>query len=58
MVEQSGTNSVLNLRDGIAKLLGYCLTFQGFDGVRVSGSGHNDKSDDGDVGSCFLQAII
>lgn len=58
MVEQPGTNSVLNLRDSIAKLLGHCLPFQGFDGVRVSGGGHNDKSDDGDIGACFLQAII
>ena len=58
MVEQPGTDSVLNFRDGVAKLLGHCLTFKGFDGVRVGGGGHNDKGDDRVIGSCFLQAII
>jgi len=58
MVKQSSTDSVLNLRNSIAELLGHCLTLKRFNGVRVGGGGHNDKGDDGNVGPCFLQAII
>jgi len=58
MVEQPSTNSVLNLCDSIAELLGHCLTFKGFDGVGMSGGGHDNEGDDCHIGSCFLQAVI
>lgn len=43
VVEQSLTDAVLDLRDGVAQLLGDGLTFKRFDGVGVRCGGHDDK---------------
>ena len=58
VVEETCPNTVLNLRDRIAKLLGDGLTLERIDGVRLSRGRMNEERDDGGIRSCLLQAEV
>jgi len=44
-LEHSCADPVLNFCDSVPQLFRYCLTFESFDGVRMSRGGHDDKRD-------------
>jgi hypothetical protein len=58
VVEQSGSNTVLDLGDSIAKLLRHGLSFESFDSVRMRRCRHNDESHDCDSRSGLLQSVV
>lgn len=58
VLEEAVADAVLDLGDGLAELLDHGLALQRFDGVRVGSGGHDDESDDGDVGPEFLEAVV
>ena len=58
MLEEACANAVLDFSDRIMKLFRDCLALQRVDSVRVCGSGHDDKSDDGDLGTRFLKSEV
>jgi len=58
VLEQSVSDPVLNLLDRVLQLLDDGLTLEGFDRVRVGGGGHDDKGDDGGLGSHLLQSVV
>ena len=58
MFEDSVTDPMLYLSDGISELLHNCLTFQGLDGVRVGCSRHDDKGHNGGLGTRLLQFVV
>jgi hypothetical protein len=58
VLKQSVSNPVLDLLDRVLQLLDDGLTFEGFDGVRVGGSGHDDKRDNSRLGAHLLQSAV
>lgn len=57
-LKQTSSNSVLDLSDRVPKLFRDGLALESFDGVRMSGGGHDDESDDGHLGSHLLKTVI
>jgi hypothetical protein len=58
MVKYTSADSVLDLRDGVAKLFGNSLTLQGLDGIRVCGGRHDDECHNGDGRASFLETVV
>ena len=58
MLKQTIANPVLNLRDGIPKLLRDGLPLQSFDRVRVGGGRHDDERHNSHGRSELLKTII
>ena len=56
--EESVSDPVLNLLNRVLQLLDDGLTLEGFDRVRVGRRGHDDKSDDGGLGSHLLESRV
>ena len=54
MIKESSANTVLNFRNGVAKLFGDGLTLKSLNGVGMSCCRHDDKSNDGNGRSRFL----
>ena len=57
-LKQPLPDSVLNFRHSIAQLFRHSLTLESFDGVRVSGSGHDNESDYCNVAASFFKAVV
>lgn len=58
LLEETGTDPVLDLGDGISKLLGDSLTLERLNSVRVGARRHDNERDDGRVGSHLLEAVV
>ena len=56
--EQSVSDPVLDLLDRVLQLLDDGLPLEGFDGIRVGGSGHDDERDNSRLGTHLLQSAV
>ena len=57
-LEDALTDTILDLGDSVAELLGDCLALEGLNGVRMRRSRHDDERDNGDLGASLLEAVI
>lgn len=57
-LKEPSSDAVLDLGNGIAKLLRDSLSLERLDRVRVRRSGHDDEGDDRHLGSHLLEAVV
>lgn len=58
MLKDPPSNPLSNLVDSLLQLSSNSLSLQCLDSVRVGSSWHNDESDNGSLGSSFLESGV